>query len=86
MAEALNSLALETLFIAARTRNGWQDRPVTDAQIHQLYDLLRRGPTSAFFAESGWKSNLLVNIGYGDASKMYARLPRLSFAEACTLE
>ncbi|WP_455915145.1 malonic semialdehyde reductase [Pantoea agglomerans] len=196
MAEALNSLALETLFTAARTHNGWQDRPVTDAQIHQLYDLLKMGPTSAncsparfcfvrseegkdrlkptlssgnlektlsapvtaivawdpaffdqlpqlfphadakswftsspalaeetafrnsslqaaylitacramgldtgpmsgfdraavdaaFFAENGWKSNLLINIGYGDASKVYARLPRLSFAEACTLE
>lgn len=47
MAEALNSLALETLFTAARTHNGWQNRPVTDQQIQALYDLVKMGPTSA---------------------------------------
>ncbi|HCN7122830.1 TPA: nitroreductase family protein, partial [Escherichia coli] len=25
------------------------------------------------------------NIGYGDSSKLYARLPRLSFEETCGL-
>ena len=39
----------------------------------------------AFFAGSPLKSNLLINIGYGDNSKLYARLPRLSFEEACGL-
>ncbi|MGS5130525.1 malonic semialdehyde reductase, partial [Escherichia coli] len=39
----------------------------------------------AFFAGSTLKSNLLINIGYGDSSKLYARLPRLSFEEACGL-
>lgn len=195
MAEPLNSTALETLFTAARTFNGWQDRPVSDAQIAALYDLVKMGPTSAncsparfcfvrseagkallkptlsgsnvektmtapvtviiawdplffdqlphlfphadakvwftsspalaeetafrnssmqaaylisacralgldtgpmsgfdrhavdnaFFSECGWKSNLLINIGYGDAEKVYARLPRLSFDNACVL-
>ncbi len=46
----------------------------------------RAAVDAAFFADSGWKSNLLINIGYGDASKVYQRLPRLSFAEACSLE
>lgn len=41
----------------------------------------RRG----IFADNGWKSNLLVNIGYGDPGKLYGRLPRLSFDEACLL-
>ncbi|WP_342755179.1 malonic semialdehyde reductase [Pantoea sp. MBD-2R] len=196
MAEALNSLALETLFTAARTHNGWQDRPVTDDQLLKLYELVKMGPTSAncsparfcfvkspegkaklrptlssgnvektlsapvtaivawdpafydrlpalfphadakawftsspalaeetafrnsslqaayliaacrasgldtgpmsgfdraavdtaFFADSGWKSNLLINIGYGDSQKVYARLPRLNFTDACTIE
>ncbi|ATM86270.1 malonic semialdehyde reductase [Yersinia massiliensis] len=36
-----------------------------------------------FLAEKGWKSNLLVNIGYGDSQKLYARSPRLAFDEAC---
>ncbi|MGQ7191829.1 malonic semialdehyde reductase, partial [Escherichia sp. HC-CC] len=26
-----------------------------------------------------------INIGYGDRSKLFARLPRLSFEEACGL-
>ncbi|WP_345831299.1 malonic semialdehyde reductase [Erwinia sp. HDF1-3R] len=196
MAEKLNTTALETLFTAARTCNGWQDRPVSDEQIRVIYDLVKMGPTSAncgparfsfirseagkarlkpalssgnlektmtapvtaivawdplfynrlpelfpyadarawftsspelametafrnssmqaayliaacrasgldtgpmsgfdreavdaaFFAESGWKSNLLINIGYGDPGSVYPRLPRLDFATACILE
>jgi 3-hydroxypropanoate dehydrogenase len=31
------------------------------------------------------KSNFLCNLGYGDASKLHARGPRLDFAEACAL-
>ncbi|MFU9139193.1 malonic semialdehyde reductase [Erwinia tasmaniensis] len=195
MAEKLTMTALETLFTAARTYNGWQDRPVSDEQIRAIYDLVKMGPTSAncgparfsfirseagkarlkpalssgnlektmtapvtaivawdplfynrlpelfpfadarawftsspelavetafrnsslqaayliaacrasgldtgpmsgfdrdavdaaFFAESGWKSNLLINIGYGDPESVYPRLPRLDFVTACTL-
>lgn len=40
---------------------------------------------AAFFADSGWKSNLLINIGYGDETKLYDRLPRLTFDDACRL-
>jgi len=43
----LNQTALDTLFYQARTHNGWQDRDVTDAQLGQLYDLLKWAPTSA---------------------------------------
>ncbi|HTR34414.1 MAG TPA: malonic semialdehyde reductase [Bryobacteraceae bacterium] len=31
------------------------------------------------------KSNFLCNLGYGDASKLFPRNPRLSFEEACKL-
>ena len=31
------------------------------------------------------KSNFLCNLGYGDSSKVFPRLPRLAFEEACTL-
>jgi 3-hydroxypropanoate dehydrogenase len=31
------------------------------------------------------KSNFLCNLGYGDPSKLFPRLPRLAFEEACTL-
>ena len=39
----------------------------------------------AFFAASGWKSNFLVNLGYGDTSGLHPRAPRLAFDEACVL-
>lgn len=43
----LNDTTIETLFTQARTHNAWLDKPVTDAQLHQIYDLMRWGPTSA---------------------------------------
>ena len=36
-----------------------------------------------FFPEGKWTSNFLCNLGYGDASKLHPRGPRLSFEEAC---
>lgn len=38
-----------------------------------------------FFAGTTVKSNFLCNLGYGDASKLYPRSPRLSFEEACKI-
>jgi 3-hydroxypropanoate dehydrogenase len=192
----LEAAAHDQLFREARTHNKWQDKPVTDEQIHELYELLKYGPTSAnssparfvfirtpegkeklrpalssgnldktmaapvtaivaydpkfyeklpqlfphnqdarswftsndalaattafrngtlqggylmvaarglgldigamsgfdndvvdraFFAENGWRSNFLCNIGYGDWSGVFNRSPRLSFEEACIL-
>jgi 3-hydroxypropanoate dehydrogenase len=40
---------------------------------------------AAFFSHNGWRSNFLVNIGYGDPSGVFNRSPRLSFDEACEL-
>ena len=192
----LDAVAEDLLFREARTHNKWQDKPVTDEQIHQLYDLLKFGPTSAnssparlvfirtkegkeklrpalssgntektmtapvtaiiaydpkffeklptlfphnpdatswftsndslaattafrngtlqgaylmiaarslgldiggmsgfdndivdkaFFADNGWRSNFLCNIGYGDPAGVFSRSPRLDFDEACVL-
>ena len=39
--------ALDQLFHHARTHNDWQDKPVSDAQLHALHDLWKMGPTSA---------------------------------------
>ena len=39
--------ALAQLFTDARTHNGWQDKPISDEQLHALYDLFKMGPTSA---------------------------------------
>jgi 3-hydroxypropanoate dehydrogenase len=38
-----------------------------------------------FFPDGRVKSNFLCNVGHGDPSKVMARLPRLDFAEACTV-
>jgi 3-hydroxypropanoate dehydrogenase len=46
VSDKLNDLALDQLFRTARTRNGWTDRPVTEQQLRELYDLLKLGPTS----------------------------------------
>jgi 3-hydroxypropanoate dehydrogenase len=44
-----------------------------------------QGCDQEFFPEGHVKSNFLVNIGYGDGKKLFPRLPRLDFAEACTV-
>lgn len=194
-AHPIQDAALDQLFRAARTHNGWLPGQVTDEQIHALYDLLKMGPTSAncsparfvfvrsekakeklrpslssgnmektmkapvtvivaydqtfyeklpalfphadarswftsspelaeetafrngtlqgaylilaaratgldagpmsgfnrklvdeaFFGGTTWRSNFLVNIGRGDDTKLFQRLPRMSFEEACTI-
>lgn len=38
-----------------------------------------------FFAGTPIKSNFLINLGYGDASKLFPRSPRLSFEEAAQI-
>jgi len=38
-----------------------------------------------FFPNSQIKANFLCNLGYGDASKLYPRAPRLDFAQACQI-
>lgn len=44
------------------------------------------GVDGAFFAGTTVKSNFLINLGHGDASRdLFPRSPRLSFDEACTI-
>jgi len=40
---------------------------------------------AAFFEGTDWTVNFLINLGHGDASKVFGRLPRLPFDEACVL-
>jgi 3-hydroxypropanoate dehydrogenase len=195
MSLPLSDQALATLFTDARSHNGWTDEPVSDAVLHQLYDLFKMGPTSAncspgrfvflrtpeakqrlapalssgnlektmtapvtviaawdtaffehlpalfphadakswfthspeaahetafrnaslqsayliiaaralgldagalsgfdvkkvnaeFFEGSTWTANFIINLGHGNPEKLFGRLPRLAFDEACTL-
>lgn len=38
-----------------------------------------------FFAGTSWRANFVCNLGYGEASKLLPRNPRLSFEEACKI-
>ncbi|MDB5846585.1 MAG: rutE [Rhodoferax sp.] len=40
---------------------------------------------AAFFAGTTWTANFLINLGHGDPAKVFGRLPRLAFDEACQL-
>ena len=43
------------------------------------------GCDQEFFPEGHVKSNFLCNLGYGDPSSLFPRLPRLPFSEACSI-
>jgi len=43
------------------------------------------GCEQEFFPSGHVKSNFLCNLGYGDASKLFPRGPRLEFTEVCSL-
>jgi len=47
MNQPLSPEALQQLFLDARSFSYWLDKPVSDEQLHQLYDLMRMGPTAA---------------------------------------
>lgn len=43
----LGADALDQLFNEARSYNGWLDKPVSDEQLHAIWDLMKMAPTSA---------------------------------------
>jgi 3-hydroxypropanoate dehydrogenase len=43
----LNDEGLRLLFLDARTHNGWIDRPVSDADLRRIFDVMKMAPTSA---------------------------------------
>ncbi|PHV04551.1 malonic semialdehyde reductase [Janthinobacterium sp. BJB412] len=74
----LNDTALDTLFYAARTHNGWQPREVSDAQLEHLFDLLKWAPTAAnssparlvFVKGAEAKARLLPCMAPGNQAKV----------------
>jgi 3-hydroxypropanoate dehydrogenase len=72
----------EQLFTDARTHNGWQDRPVPESTLRQLWDLLKWGPTSAncsplritFVTSPEGKAKLVPLMSAGNRDKT-ARAP-----------
>ena len=71
---------LDLLFLAARTRNGWQDRPVPEALLREIWDLARMGPTSAncqplrvvFVSSLEGKERLAPALSAGNRAKTMA--------------
>jgi 3-hydroxypropanoate dehydrogenase len=43
------------------------------------------GVDQAFFPDGRFKSNFLINLGYGEAGKLHPRSPRFDFADACQI-
>ncbi|WP_417450366.1 malonic semialdehyde reductase [Kordiimonas sp.] len=78
MAEKLNDAALDQLFREARTINVWKDKPVAEAQVRALYDLLKFGPTSAnccparfrFIMSDKAKDRLVPHLMEGNQKKV----------------
>jgi 3-hydroxypropanoate dehydrogenase len=76
----IDTAALHQLFLDARTHNGWRDQPVTDAELEQLFDLLKMGPTSAncsparflFVRTPEAKARLLPCMAAGNVEKTRA--------------
>jgi 3-hydroxypropanoate dehydrogenase len=44
---SIDAAGHDLLFKEARTHNKWHDKPITDETLHELYEILKFGPTSA---------------------------------------
>ncbi len=75
----LDEQSLNLLFREARTHSVWQDKPVSDAQLMQIYDLMKWPPTSAncsparivFVRGTAAKEKLLACVSPGNAEKTH---------------
>ena len=47
MTTPIDARALDVLFHDARTHNGWQDKPVPESLLREVFDLAKMPPTSA---------------------------------------
>jgi 3-hydroxypropanoate dehydrogenase len=73
----LDDRSLDLMFRAARTHIVWLDKPVSDAQLHQIYDLMKWAPTSAnccparivFVRSAAAKQRLLPAMAPGNVEK-----------------
>jgi len=77
---ALDDRALDALFRSARTHTAWSDRPVEEATLRALYDVLKWAPTSAnsspgrfvFLRSPEAKEKLRPALSAGNAAKTMA--------------
>ncbi|MDR1076008.1 MAG: malonic semialdehyde reductase [Xanthomonadaceae bacterium] len=80
MSHVLSDSALDQLFRTARTANAFTDQPVDDAVLHQLYELLKWGPTAlnatparfVFVKSAEAKQKLAPTLAEGNVAKTMA--------------
>ncbi|MGF1545086.1 MAG: malonic semialdehyde reductase [Parvularculaceae bacterium] len=78
--EIINDHALDKIFREARTRNGWEERPVAETLMQAVYDLMKWGPTSAncsparfvFVTSAEGKEKLKPHLQGGNVDKTMA--------------
>ena len=78
MSSAVDQAVLEQLFLDARSQNAWQDRAVPDETLHQLFDIIKMGPTSAncsparyiFVKSEAAKARLKPHVSEGNTQKV----------------
>ncbi len=74
---ASSNPCIEKLFHNARTHSAWIDKPVTDETLHELYNALQWGPTSAnasparfvFIRSAKAKERLRPSLAPGNVEK-----------------
>lgn len=72
------NVSTDQLFTAARTQNGYLDRPLADDTLRQLYELVKWGPTAAnssparlaFVRSAEAKATLLGCMNPGNVAKV----------------
>ncbi len=77
MKTRLDDNALDTLFRKARSFSYWQDKPVSDDELRQVYDLMKMGPTAAnscparivFVKSAAAKERLKPHLDPGNVDK-----------------
>jgi 3-hydroxypropanoate dehydrogenase len=80
MSKKLSQESFDQLFLEARTHNAWLPQPVSDETLHQIYDLMKWGPTSAnscpgrllFVKSPEAKGKLLPALSPGNVEKTKA--------------
>jgi 3-hydroxypropanoate dehydrogenase len=80
MSTALSNESLVQLFTGARTHHAWQDKPVADALLREVYGLAKWGPTSAnclpmrivFVKSKSAKEKLLAAVMGGNVEHVRA--------------
>ena len=73
----LDDRSLDIIFREAHTHSVWLDKPVNDALLHQVYDLMKWAPTSAncsparivFVRSAAAKQRLLPAVAPGNLDK-----------------